>query len=156
MPGGKTHDTINIAVLIIILAGIFYLIMGNLSEMAARYLDIYTISVLSLSYIFATFFLSPDLDIESKPYKRWKMFRILWWPYKVIFKHRGLSHNPIIGPLSIVINLALIVALLLLFMGVELHQGHSRYIIAATTGMILSMEIHIISDFLISKMKNLF
>ncbi|NPE27924.1 metal-binding protein [Methanococcoides sp. SA1] len=156
MPDGKTHDTINIGVLVIVLAGIFYLMMGNLSEMAARYLDIYTISVLSLSYIFATFFLSPDLDIESKPYKRWKMFRILWWPYKVIFKHRGFSHNPIIGPLSIVINFALIVALLLLFMGVELHQEHSRYIVAATTGMILSMEIHIISDFLISKMKNWF
>ena len=156
MPGGKTHDTINIAVLIVLLAGIFYLTMGNVSEMAVRYLDIYTIAVLSISYLFATFFLSPDLDIESKPYKRWKMFRILWWPYKVIFKHRGLSHNPIIGPLSIVINLALIVALLLLLMGVELHKGHLRFIVAATAGMILSMEVHIISDFLVSKLKSYF
>ncbi|MCD4807396.1 MAG: metal-binding protein [Methanococcoides sp.] len=156
MPGGKTHDTINIAVLIVVLAGIFYLTMGNVNELAVKYLDIYTIAVFSLSYLFATFFLSPDLDIESKPYKRWKMFRILWWPYKVIFKHRGLSHNPIIGPLSIVINLALIVAVLLLLMGVELHKGHFRFIVVATAGMVLSMEVHIISDFLVSKMKSLF
>jgi len=156
MPGGKTHDTINIAVLIVLLAGIFYLTMWNVNELAVKYLDIYTIAVFSLSYLFATFFLSPDLDIESKPYKRWKMFRFLWWPYKVIFKHRGLSHNPIIGPLSIVINLALIVAVLLLLMGVELHQGYLRFIVAATIGMVLSMEVHIISDFLVSKMKSIF
>jgi uncharacterized metal-binding protein len=156
MPGGKTHDMINIAVLIVVLAVLSYLTMWNVNEMAVKYLDIYTIAVFSLSYLFATFFLSPDLDIESKPYKRWKMFRILWWPYKVIFKHRGFSHNPIIGPLSIVINLALIVALLLLLMGIELHKGHLRLIVVATIGMVLSMEVHIISDFLISKMKSLF
>lgn len=156
MPGGKTHDTINIAVLIVVLAVLSYLTMWNVNEMAVKYLDIYTIAVLSLSYLFATFFLSPDLDIESKPYKRWKMFRILWWPYKVIFKHRGLSHNPIIGPLSIVINFALIVALLLLLMGIELHKGHLRFIVVATIGMVLSMEVHIISDFLVSKMKSYF
>lgn len=156
MPGGKTHDMINIAVLIVVLAVLSYLTMWNVNEMAVKYLDIYTIAVFSLSYLFATFFLSPDLDIESKPYKRWKMFRILWWPYKVIFKHRGLSHNPIIGPLSIVINLALIVALLLLLMGIELHKGHLRFIVVAMIGMVLSMEVHIISDFLVSKLKSYF
>jgi len=106
--------------------------------------------------LFATFFLSPDLDIESKPYKRWRIFKFLWWPYKVIFKHRGISHNPILGPLSIVLNLALIVAVLLLLMGVDLYKIPLRLIVAATTGMCLSMEVHIISDFLISKMKSYF
>ncbi|WP_135606803.1 metal-binding protein [Methanococcoides sp. NM1] len=153
MPDAKTHDKINIAVLIVVLVGLSYLTIWKENEMAVRYLDIYRISVFSISYLFATFFLSPDLDIESKPYKRWKMFKILWWPYKVIFKHRGFSHNPVIGPLSIVINLALIVVVLLLLMGVELHKVPLRFILAATAGMCLSMEIHIISDFLISKTK---
>ncbi|WP_445475665.1 metal-binding protein [Methanococcoides methylutens] len=156
MPGGKTHDTINIAVIIVILAGLSYLTMWEENEIALRYLDIYTISIFSISYLFATFFLSPDLDIESKPYKRWKIFKVLWWPYKVIFKHRGFSHNPILGPLSIVINLALIVAVVLLLMGIELHTVPLRFIVVAMAGMVLSMEVHIISDFIISKMKRPF
>ncbi|WP_406661739.1 metal-binding protein [Methanolobus sp. ZRKC3] len=156
MPDAKTHDKINIAVLIVVLAGLSYLILWQKNEMALRYLDIYTISVFSISYLFATFFLSPDLDIESTPYKRWKMFRILWWPYKVIFKHRGLSHNPIIGPLSIVINLALIVVLLLLIAGIGLQDIPVSFIVVSIAGMVLSMEVHIVSDFLVSKMKSWF
>ncbi|UGV41393.1 metal-binding protein [Methanococcoides orientis] len=156
MPDAKTHDTINIAVMLVILASLSYLTMWKENEMAIRYLDIYMITIFSISYLFATFFLSPDLDIESKPYKRWKIFKFLWWPYKVIFKHRGFSHNPIIGPLSIIINLALIVALLFLIIGVDLHKVPLRYIIVATAGMCLSMEVHIISDSLISKAKSYF
>ena len=94
MPDGQNHDTINIAALIIALAGSFYLVLWNENTMYSRYLDLYTILIFSLSYLFATFFLSPDLDIDSKPYKRWGILRFIWWPYKVIFKHRGFSHNP--------------------------------------------------------------
>lgn len=155
MPGGKTHETINIAV-VVLLAGLSCLMMWEENGLAVRYLNIYTVSVFSISYLFATFFLSPDLDIESKSYKRWGVLKIIWWPYKVIFKHRGFSHNPVIGPLSIVINLAVVVAVLLLLMGVDLHRVPLRFTLVAMAGIVLSMEVHIVSDLLISKMKSPF
>ncbi|WP_094228754.1 metal-binding protein [Methanolobus psychrotolerans] len=154
MPDGKTHDLINATVLIIVLSGLYYL--GKERTIDLSYLNMPIILAFSTAYLFATFFLSPDLDINSKPYKRWGILRIIWWPYKVVFKHRGLSHHPVVGPLSIVMNLAIIVASLLLLAGFELHKIPGTFIIAVTTGMIMSMEVHIISDCLISKLKSIF
>lgn len=156
MPDSKTHDAINIGIMLTILAGLSFLAIRDIHPLAAKYLDIYTILLFSFSYLFGTFFLSPDLDIESTPYKRWGLLRFFWWPYKVIFKHRGFSHNPILGPLSIVANLAIIVALLLLLVGVDLHTIPLKFILVAILGMVLSMEIHIASDFLVSKIRRPF
>ncbi|WP_440952004.1 DUF2227 family putative metal-binding protein [Methanococcoides sp. FTZ1] len=156
MPDAKTHDTINIAIIITIVAGLSYLTIWEKNPIAVRYLNIHTISLFFLSYLFATFFLSPDLDIESRPYKRWGLLRCIWWPYKVIFKHRGFSHNPLLGPLSIVINLALIIALVILLIGFDLDRIPLRFIAVAMAGMVLSMEVHIVSDFLVSKIKRHF
>ncbi|MEL4304673.1 DUF2227 family putative metal-binding protein [Methanococcoides sp. LMO-2] len=156
MPDAKTHDAINIGTMIAILAGLSYLVIWEKNSIAVRYLNSYTIALFSMSYLFGTFFLSPDLDIESTPYKRWGVLRFIWWPYKVIFKHRGISHNPILGPLSIVANLAVIVALLLLLAGVDLHTVPLRFAVVAIVGVMLSIEVHIISDFLVSKMKDPF
>jgi uncharacterized metal-binding protein len=156
MPDGKNHDLINILVLALILSGIFYFGIWKENELLLRHLNIYVVSMFSGFYLFATFFLSPDLDIESTPYKRWSFLRFLWWPYKVMFKHRGLSHHIIIGPLSIVLNLAIIVAVLLLLAGVDLQNLPLNFVEAAVTGMVLSIEIHILSDRLVSKMKAIF
>jgi Uncharacterized metal-binding protein len=155
MPDGKTHDTINAAVLIAVIFGLYYLIWKE-TAIASGYLNTSTILAFSVSYLFATFFLSPDLDINSKPYKRWGMLRIIWWPYKVVFKHRGFSHHPIVGPLSIVLNLAVVVIALLLIGGVDLQKIPLSFTVAATAGIVLSMEVHIISDNIISKIKSIF
>ncbi|SFM29516.1 metal-binding protein [Methanolobus profundi] len=155
MPEVKTHDRINTAVLLALMSGLYYIMWKEIAPVA-EYLDIYMLLVFALAYLFATFYLSPDLDINSKPYKRWGILKFLWWPYKVIFKHRGFSHNPIIGPLTIVLNLAIIVAALLLLGGIDLHSIPSSFIVAVTAGMVLSMEVHIISDNVVSKMKRIF
>jgi uncharacterized metal-binding protein len=43
--------------------------------------------------------LSPDLDLVSRPYKRWGLLRFIWLPYqRLIPRHRHwLSHGPVIG-----------------------------------------------------------
>lgn len=156
MPDGKTHEVINAAVLMASIGGLYCFSAGYGNAVIARYVDTYTILTFAAAYIFATLFLSPDLDIDSKPYRRWRMFRVLWWPYKVIFKHRGLSHNPVIGPVSIVLNLALIVVPLLLLAGVSLQSLPSGLVVAAIAGIVLSIEVHIISDNVISRMKSVF
>ena len=155
MPGGKTHELINITALVSILTVVYYLSTWPETGAFARHPDIYEILVFSVSYIFATFFLSPDLDTKSRPYKRWKMLRILWWPYRIIFKHRGFSHNMILGPLTILVYLTVIVLASLLLSGVGLQNIPIRMVIAATAGIVLSVEIHIISDRFFSKVKSI-
>ena len=155
IPDGKTHDAINAAVLTIVLIGFYYAFREGIAPVTA-YLDSYTIAAFSVAYIFATLFLSPDLDISSKPYKRWGILRILWWPYKELFKHRGLSHHPVIGPLSIVLNLAVIVAAVFLIIGIDYEAIPSSLMVSSITGMVLSIEVHIISDNVVSKVKGIF
>ena len=154
MPGAKTHDLISITVLAIILSGLFYLMVFKQNSPAVGYLDIYSILIFALAYLFATFFLSPDLDIDSTPYKRWGILRILWWPYKVIFKHRGMSHHPIIGPLSILINLIIILLPLVILSELGVAQIPLKFIAAAIIGIVIPIEVHIVADAVISKAKH--
>ncbi|MDK2830862.1 MAG: hypothetical protein PWQ75_614 [Methanolobus sp.] len=155
IPDGKTHDAINAAVLTIVLIGFYYAFREGINPVVT-YLDNYTIAAFSIAYIFATLFLSPDLDISSKPYKRWGVLRVLWWPYKELFKHRGLSHHPVIGPLSIVLNLLVIVAAVFLLIGIDYELIPSSLMIASIGGIVLSIEVHIISDNMVSKFKSIF
>jgi uncharacterized metal-binding protein len=63
--------------------------------------------------LFAGFMFGPDLDIQSKQYVRWGSFAFLWWPYKVIFKHRSrLSHGIILGTVIRVIYFSLVLMVL--------------------------------------------
>lgn len=70
--------------------------------------------IATTGFVFATFYLSPDLDLSySKPSKNWGPWKFIWWPYTWIFRHRGLSHHYTIGTLSRVIYLYLIACLIL-------------------------------------------
>jgi len=71
MPDGKNHNIINITVLVIIISGLYSLSTRADIVLPMEYLNFQTISVFSISYLFGTFFLSPDLDINSSPYGRW-------------------------------------------------------------------------------------
>ena len=156
MPSGKTHEIINITVLMVILAGLYYFSTWQKNEIVTKYLDIYTILAFSASYLFATFFLSPDLDTKSRPYKRWKILRILWWPYRIMFKHRGYSHNIVLGPLSIILNLVMIAVVIILITGVEVKDIPLKLAVAIIVGIVLSIDVHIIADSLVSKTKHVF
>ncbi|ABX09745.1 metal-binding protein [Prochlorococcus marinus] len=51
-----------------------------------------------ISFALGGLWLSPDLDIDSKPLKRWGILKIMWWPYRKIIPHRSFfSHGPVIG-----------------------------------------------------------
>lgn len=52
-------------------------------------------------YVAGSMFLSPDLDLtRSDAARRWGVVRFLWRPYAALFRHRGLSHAPVVGPLT--------------------------------------------------------
>lgn len=104
MPSGKTHDTITF-----ILAAPTFLAAWGLTGNAA-------LSGLATgAMLFGGLMFGPDLDIQSRQYTRWGVFRFIWWPYKVMFRHRSRwSHGIIFGTLIRVVYflsmLALIVA----------------------------------------------
>ena len=57
--------------------------------------------IFTLSYVGTSLFLSPDLDLpHSDVTRRWLFLRYLWYPYSRIFRHRGLSHSLLFGPLT--------------------------------------------------------
>jgi uncharacterized metal-binding protein len=62
--------------------------------------------------LFGGLMFGPDLDIQSRQYTRWGPLRFIWWPYKVVFRHRSRwSHGIVFGTL---IRVAYFVAVLTL------------------------------------------
>lgn len=142
--------------------------------------DRHSITIASLSFLAATFLLSPDLDLHySTPTKNWGILRVIWRGYSKVFRHRGLSHSLFFSSFT---KLIYIIGVSLLFLGVSklvsgLLSGDSFYkafdlskdvilsisteglkhvtehkvdMIAALSGIILNDWIHILADRLIS------
>ncbi|WP_255334479.1 DUF2227 family putative metal-binding protein [Methanosarcina sp. KYL-1] len=177
MPGGKTHDKFNIIVLFIILLGLFPLLERPLLPFPESYLESRRITVFSLAYLFGTFFLSPDLDIKSGPYRRWGALKVIWRPYQRLFGHRGVLHHPVFGPIILSLTLAFMLyfPLALLDLGVNRIPVESADFavitrlkalldlgtnlppvwagVAALLGLVLSMEVHYLLDFIWGKVR---
>ena len=109
VPSGRVHNLINIAAYSV-LAG------GALAASRQELLAITPAQALYFTVAFAvgTFLLSPDLDlaegrVDSK--RHWGVLGILWVPYGMLFSHRGLSHTWVVGPLTRLVYLAAMLAL---------------------------------------------
>jgi len=101
MPSGKTHD----AITLILAAPTFLVALGATGKIALAVLA-------TAMMLFGGLMFGPDLDIQSKQYTRWGVFRFLWFPYKVVFKHRSRwSHGIIFGTLIRVLYFTGMVAL---------------------------------------------
>jgi uncharacterized metal-binding protein len=104
MPSGKTHD----AITIILAAPTFVVAWGLTGK--------FTLACLATgAMLFGGFMFGPDLDIQSRQYTRWGIFRFLWFPYRVAFRHRSRwSHGIIFGTLIRVIYFTAVLALIVL------------------------------------------
>jgi uncharacterized metal-binding protein len=95
MPNGKTHDRLT-AVTAALSVPLWYI--------ASPAHDPLICIVGVGSYLFSGFWLSDDLDTNSICYKRWGLFKFIWWPYRILVPHRScLSHGLVIGPILRVI-----------------------------------------------------
>jgi uncharacterized metal-binding protein len=87
VPSGRTHDRITLA-LAPPTFGLAWLATGSVPVAA-----IATAAMLAGGLMFG-----PDLDIDSKQYRRWGPLRWLWLPYRGFIKHRSrLSHGILFG-----------------------------------------------------------
>lgn len=87
MPSGQTHDRITLWSLPIV-AGSTLILTEN-SDLTL---------LVSGGFLFSGLMFSPDLDLRSRPFKRWGWLRWLWIPYQKVIRHRSVfSHGLLIG-----------------------------------------------------------
>src|SRR5262245_33918809 len=92
MPSARTHDAIT---LVAGVAGTAIAWNMDLPDF-----DAVNASVLLGSYLVSGFLFSPDLDLRSTPYMRWRWLRWIWFPYRRMVPHRSwISHSLMWGPL---------------------------------------------------------
>lgn len=154
---GKTHDKINHFVIyftvIIFVLLLMYLTVGE------KYTAIFLLLI--TGYHIGSYCFGPDLDIKSKPYRRWGKLRFIWKPYQKVFKHRSFwTHSILISDVVRIIYLisiifpfyAGVVVLLNLNsnsvneMIVGYLNKHKIFHLSFFSGIVLASTIHIISD----------
>ncbi|MEQ8224832.1 MAG: metal-binding protein [Candidatus Eremiobacterota bacterium] len=90
MATGKTHEHINIFLLILLVP----LYLSRMKDWSGT-------AIFGLFYILGTFYFSPDLDMANTlPYRRWGFLKFIWYVYSKIIPHRSwISHSFFIGTL---------------------------------------------------------
>ena len=87
MPSGQIHDRITLWSLPVV-TGL------TLATTRSGTLTL----IVSGGFLFSGLMFSPDLDLRSRPFKRWGWLRWMWIPYQKAMRHRSLfSHGPLIG-----------------------------------------------------------
>jgi uncharacterized metal-binding protein len=172
MPAGHTHTSLNLALVPIVVLAINQQQVVNISTLAMG----------SGAFIFATLFMSPDLDLfNSNPTAHWGKFKYLWLPYSKTFHHRGISHSLLFGSLTRIIYLSLVAltftCLYYLLKNAIFHVDISKvsvdqskhlydflkikwiryhsYVFSAFVGIWLADSCHICSDRIYSSIKGL-
>jgi uncharacterized metal-binding protein len=104
---------------------------------------------LCAGYYLGTEFITPDLDTESTAVKRWGKLKIVWLPYKWMFKHGQSSHNIVYGAVVRILYISLIILGIdyLLFKSLPLEMMVSSvYVFIFLIGIIIANTLHVILD----------
>jgi uncharacterized metal-binding protein len=155
MPAGRIHEAINLGALGLLSAS--YVYEQNhlgVSEPAAF--------GFAAAYLIGTFLVTPDLDLAEQRVRakgNWGVLGWLWVPYGLIFSHRGWSHTWIVGPLTRLVYMVLMGALLwfggealLHYLGAQLDlRGQVRLppeqvLYSAAAGYFASQWMHLLAD----------
>ncbi len=138
MASGKNHDR-----------GIYFatpIVLG----IGVSYWGLEIGSIAASAHFLAGLWLSPDLDLVSRPYKRWSVLKFIWIPYQKFIPHRSpLSHAPVLGSVIRLLYLgACLLPLWLLFPGLQQIQWAIGWgeAIAFWVGVELSALNHLLLD----------
>lgn len=139
MASGKNHDKS------------IYFTSPIVAAVASYHVGIELGLIAGLAHLLGGLFLSPDLDLQSRPFKRWGFLKIIWVPYQqLIPRHRHwLSHGVIVGSALRLVYLATWLSPLLLAFPLSKFQMDSVNIaraIALFVGVELSAINHLVLD----------
>jgi uncharacterized metal-binding protein len=171
MPNARTHDLITI---VTGAAGAPAALNSGLPDMSPT-----NATLLLGAYLASGLLFSPDLDLRSAPYRRWRKLRWMWLPYQRMVPHRSwISHSLVLGPLLRVLYFAGVMSLLaLVVLGVlnllvpvdptgtalsvtaqigrwvEAHPSTVGYVVL---GFVLGGAAHTIADIVSTRFKRMF
>ncbi|MCS7240430.1 MAG: DUF2227 family putative metal-binding protein [Candidatus Bipolaricaulota bacterium] len=138
MPRSSTHLAVELAFLPV------FILVGYLLRLKTALLPF------SVGYLGGSLLLSPDLDLRgSRAARRWGCLRVIWWPYALLFRHRGLSHHPLFGPLTRFLYLGAWLAglgVLLVRLGLQFPPTLWAWLIPALVGLWVPQLLHILLD----------
>lgn len=121
-------------------------------------------SLITVGHVIGGLWLSPDLDLDSLPFKRWGLIKCIWLPYQRLIPHRGrffnrnpLSHAPIVGTGLRLLYLAAIVAGAIALLDAATNSNLGSSLISAinknqnilsyaASGIEVSAFIHLVMD----------
>ncbi len=107
MPSYRVHATLNLAIgLPLSLGALYYTAVPYTTQEFFSFVG---------AFLYGTFFLNPDLDLayKTKLFSLRGFLTLPFRPYSRLFRHRGISHMPVIGTLTRVLWLAALSWLLL-------------------------------------------
>jgi uncharacterized metal-binding protein len=102
--------------------------------------------------------ISPDLDLSTRTISKGAVLRqslglgylwiTIWYPYGKLFKHRGLSHAPVLGTLTRIIYLFIVAFLVQLAVQYFNHPNFTLepYIFAYWPAIVLFVSGLLVSD----------
>jgi uncharacterized metal-binding protein len=149
MPSGKTHTAVELLLGPGLAAGYYALLHPGVPELA----------VFSGAYLFSSLLLSPDLDLHKNlARRRWGPLGFIWAPYSKLFKHRGISHSLVLGPLTRLVYLGIgfgAVLLGLSYVGLALPPElpvtvGQQTLLALGAGLYLPNVLHVLLDKIVS------
>ena len=136
MASYKTHDQVTIYSAVLLAPLTFWAAKTYAPTLGGQPLTATPFTTTCLvvgAYLFSGLWLSNDLDIYSRIYRRWGPLRWLWYPYQKWVSHRSwLSHGFAIGPLGRMLYLYVMIELTLIAAQYLLRQvGGSTEMIEA-------------------------
>jgi uncharacterized metal-binding protein len=137
MPDGRTHERTNL----LLGASAFSLLAWQ------KALPPELLFAGAAGFMVGTFLVTPDMDQAgkggSRALRRWGPLALLWLPYGLIFKHRGLSHLWPLGALTRLLYLLLLASPLL---GSKPDWLFTPPSLAFFAGFLLADLLHILLD----------
>lgn len=138
MPNGKTHDTITLITLPLVVVSSHYF-LSEIKEMI----------IIIISYLFSSIMFNGDLDTVSKPYNRWFILKMIWIPYQLMFNHRSIfTHGIIIGTIIRILYISIIPIMYLISTNQInlIYMIDLRLLLITFIGLEIGSSIHTISD----------
>ncbi len=140
MPSYRTHVSVNLFLALpLSLAAMKYTAQSPLADMA----------IFSAAFIYGTLFLHPDLDlVRNTPLFSLKgLLTLPFRPYSYLFRHRGISHMPIIGTLTRILWLAALFCLFYCLINKPLPRlQETSSLLLAFIGLASADLVHLILD----------
>ncbi len=159
MANGKAHKKINLV----------FLAIGIGAVLISSQHYVHGISII-IGYLFGTYWMNPDLDIKSNPYRRWGLLRFMWIPYQKL-KHRSIwTHGYVIGDIIRYLYIMGWIVLVAFVLGILTGVPYTTYIdylrdfvnqyklplLSFIIGNMLSSTAHILTDHASTTFKKIF